>query len=123
VCGKRVLDRFAANHPRLEPYTLMSARHGSARGYQATDIPTVTSSRIDREREVGFCLQIHSTFTDNRKETAAKDSGARILLPGTIYNYWPDAFPILKEDSLVRHQNQPPDGSRPLMRRYVTRLP
>ena len=26
-------------------------------------------------------------------------------------------------DSQVRHQNQPPDGSRPLMRRYVTRLP
>jgi hypothetical protein len=42
---------------------------------------------------------------------------------GTIYNYGLDAFPILKEDSPVRHQNQPPDGSRPLMRRYVTRLP
>lgn len=24
---------------------------------------------------------------------AAKESGARILLPGTIYNYGPDAFP------------------------------
>jgi hypothetical protein len=23
----------------------------------------------------------------------------------------------------LRHQNQPPDGSRPLMRRYVTKLP
>jgi hypothetical protein len=54
---------------------------------------------------------------------AAKDSSARILLPGTIYNYGLDAFPILKEDSPLRHQNQPPDGSRPLMRRYVTRLP
>ena len=30
---------------------------------------------------------------------AAKASGARILLPGTIYNYGPDAFPLLKEDS------------------------
>ena len=30
---------------------------------------------------------------------AAKASGARILLPGTIYNYGPDAFPILREDS------------------------
>jgi hypothetical protein len=29
---------------------------------------------------------------------------------------------ILKEDSLA-NQNQPPDGSMPLMRRYVTRLP
>jgi nucleoside-diphosphate-sugar epimerase len=30
---------------------------------------------------------------------AARASGARILLPGTIYNYGPDAFPILQEDS------------------------
>ena len=30
---------------------------------------------------------------------AAKASGARILLPGTIYNYGPDAFPILGEQS------------------------
>ncbi len=54
---------------------------------------------------------------------AANDSGARILLPGTIYNYGLDAFPILKEDSPLRHQNQPPDGSRSLRRRYVARLP
>ncbi len=30
---------------------------------------------------------------------AARVSGARILLPGTIYNYGPDAFPTLHEDS------------------------
>jgi nucleoside-diphosphate-sugar epimerase len=30
---------------------------------------------------------------------AAKSSGPRILLPGTIYNYGPDAFPVLREDS------------------------
>jgi nucleoside-diphosphate-sugar epimerase len=30
---------------------------------------------------------------------AAKASGGRILLPGTIYNYGPDAFPVLREDS------------------------
>ena len=30
---------------------------------------------------------------------AAKAAGARILLPGTIYNYGPDAFPVLTEDS------------------------
>jgi nucleoside-diphosphate-sugar epimerase len=30
---------------------------------------------------------------------AARASGARILLPGTIYNYGPDAFPLLHEDS------------------------
>ena len=30
---------------------------------------------------------------------AARASGARILLPGTIYNYGADAFPLLREDS------------------------
>lgn len=30
---------------------------------------------------------------------AAKAVGARIVLPGTIYNFGPDAFPILTEDS------------------------
>ena len=34
--------------------------------------------------------------------SAAKSSGARILLPGTIYNYGPDAFPVLREDSPQR---------------------
>ncbi len=28
---------------------------------------------------------------------AARDSGARILLPGTVYNYGPDAFPSIAE--------------------------
>lgn len=30
---------------------------------------------------------------------AARAVGARILLPGTVYNFGPDAFPILTEDS------------------------
>jgi len=30
---------------------------------------------------------------------AAKRSGARVLLPGTIYNYGTDAWPVLREDS------------------------
>lgn len=30
---------------------------------------------------------------------AARASGARILLPGTVYNYGPDAFPHVREDS------------------------
>ncbi|MBV9762753.1 MAG: NAD(P)H-binding protein [Acidobacteriaceae bacterium] len=33
---------------------------------------------------------------------AARATGARILLPGTIYNYGPDAFPVLHEDSPQR---------------------
>jgi nucleoside-diphosphate-sugar epimerase len=30
---------------------------------------------------------------------AAQAVGARIVLPGTVYNYGPDAFPLLREDS------------------------
>lgn len=33
---------------------------------------------------------------------AAKASGARVLLPGTVYNYGPDAFPVLRESSAQR---------------------
>ena len=33
---------------------------------------------------------------------AAHESGARVVLPGTIYNYGPDAFPVLREDSPQR---------------------
>ena len=30
---------------------------------------------------------------------AAKAGGARIMFPGTVYNYGPDAFPLLQEDA------------------------
>ena len=30
---------------------------------------------------------------------AAREAGARVVLPGTIYNYGPDAFPVLAESS------------------------
>jgi nucleoside-diphosphate-sugar epimerase len=33
---------------------------------------------------------------------AARNEGARIVLPGTIYNYGPDAFPLLSETSPQR---------------------
>jgi len=36
---------------------------------------------------------LHSTIA------AAAASGARIILPGTVYNFGPDAWPILREDS------------------------
>jgi hypothetical protein len=36
---------------------------------------------------------------DENTISATGASGARILLPGTIYNYGPDAFPVLHEDS------------------------
>jgi nucleoside-diphosphate-sugar epimerase len=36
---------------------------------------------------------------ENTIAAAKSSGGARILLPGTIYNYGPDAFPILREDS------------------------
>jgi len=33
---------------------------------------------------------------------AARAAGARIVLPGTIYNYGPDAFPLIGEDAAQR---------------------
>ncbi len=37
---------------------------------------------------------------------SAQASGARILLPGTIYNYGPDAYPLLAEDAPQRPQTR-----------------
>ena len=47
---------------------------------------------------------------------AAKASGARILLPGTIYNFGRDAFPILTEDA-----PQNPDTDKGLIRKEMER--
>jgi nucleoside-diphosphate-sugar epimerase len=43
---------------------------------------------------------------------AAKSSGARIFFPGTIYNFGPDAFPVLTE----------PSPQRPLTRKGAIRV-
>jgi nucleoside-diphosphate-sugar epimerase len=37
---------------------------------------------------------------------AARATGARLLLPGTVYNYDPDAFPLLREDSPQQAQTR-----------------
>ena len=37
---------------------------------------------------------------------AARAAGARILLPATVYNYGPDAFPVLREDSAQNPQTR-----------------
>jgi nucleoside-diphosphate-sugar epimerase len=42
--------------------------------------------------------QVVLPMIDNTIE-AAKANHARIVLPGTVYNYGPDAFPLLREDS------------------------
>lgn len=48
----------------------------------------------------GYCNwgQLVLPMIDNTI-AAARAVGARILMPGTIYNYGPDAFPLLSEDS------------------------
>ncbi|PZU48199.1 MAG: hypothetical protein DI568_08095 [Sphingomonas sp.] len=43
---------------------------------------------------------------------AATSTGARILLPGTVYNYGPDAFPLIAED----------EPQRPLTRKGAIRV-
>ena len=37
-----------------------------------------------------------------RSIAAASASGARIVFPGTVYNFGPDAFPVLNEHSPQR---------------------
>lgn len=60
----------------------------------------------------GACLIVHAVNPPGYRDwdtlvlpmidntiAAARLSGARILLPGTVYNYGPDSFPVLAEDS------------------------
>lgn len=49
---------------------------------------------------------------------AAKANGARVLLPGTVYNYGPDAFPILDETS-PQHPQTVKGGIRVEMERRL----
>ncbi len=49
---------------------------------------------------------------------AARASGARIVLPGTIYNYGPDAFPVLTENS-PQHPRTRKGGIRVEMERRL----
>lgn len=60
----------------------------------------------------GACLIVHAVNPPGYRDwdklvlpmidntiAAARLSGARILLPGTVYNFGPDSFPIIDEDS------------------------
>lgn len=60
----------------------------------------------------GACLIVHAVNPPGYRDwdtlvlpmidntiAAARLSGARILLPGTVYNYGPDSFPVIAEDS------------------------
>ena len=60
---------------------------------------------------------------------AAEATGARIVLPGTIYNYGPDAFPLLAETSPqhrrrgrgIRVAMESPRPHRPGVRTLIVR--
>jgi nucleoside-diphosphate-sugar epimerase len=76
-------------------------------------IPGDALNRDDVEQAAeGVALIVHAVNPPGYKDwqtlvlpmldntiAAARASGARILLPGTIYNFGPDAFPLLSEDS------------------------
>lgn len=75
----------------------------------AMDAPSVTSAAT------GAALIVHAVNPPGYRNWdklvlpmiehtvgAARASGARVLLPGTVYNYGPDAFPVLHEDSPQR---------------------
>ncbi|RZS83036.1 nucleoside-diphosphate-sugar epimerase [Phyllobacterium myrsinacearum] len=60
----------------------------------------------------GVCLIVHAVNPPGYRDweklvvpmldntiAAARQVGARVLLPGTVYNFGPDAFPVLDEDS------------------------
>ncbi len=41
-----------------------------------------------------------------RRPTNARATGARVFVPGTVYNFGPDAFPLVAEDAPQRPQTR-----------------
>ena len=85
-------------------------------GSDASGIKWVTGDALSRDAVTaaakGVSLIVHAANPAGYRDwdrlvlpmldntiAAAQASGARILLPGTIYNYGPDALPVLREDA------------------------
>jgi hypothetical protein len=64
--------------------------------------------------QVLSCLALDRA-TQKQNQRARSDTDTRVK-PA-------DAKSLSETRALLGHQNQPPDGTRPLRRRYVTRLP
>lgn len=71
----------------LEPASVLAAAQGASLLVHAVNPPGYK----DWDKLVVPMLE--STIA------AAKATGARIVLPGTLYNYGPDAFPVVPEDA------------------------
>lgn len=97
------------------------ARNGSAR--RGDGIEWVQGDAMNREQVLraadGVSLLLHAVNPKGYRNwqglalpmldnsiAAAQANGARLVLPGTIYNYGPDAFPLLREDSPQHPQTQ-----------------
>ncbi|NRQ14730.1 SDR family NAD(P)-dependent oxidoreductase [Ensifer sesbaniae] len=112
----RALNRNAEKAARAEP--ALDWRQGDA-----------MSTRDVRAAAEGVDLIVHAVNPPGYRNwgtlvlpmldsiiAAAKATGARILLPGTIYNFGRDAFPVLTEDA-----PQNPDTDKGMIRKEMER--
>jgi nucleoside-diphosphate-sugar epimerase len=102
-------------------WTLKALTRDPARAAAGRDpaIQWMQGDAMDREAVVaaaeGVSLVVHAVNPPGYRDwdklvlpmmdnsiAAARAAGARVLLPGTVYNYGPDAFPVLREDSPQR---------------------
>jgi nucleoside-diphosphate-sugar epimerase len=113
--GGAVTEALLARGWTLKALTRDPAR-SAARFPQESAIQWIEGDATDRQAVVaaaeGCGLIVHAVNPPGYRDwdkligpwmdntiAAARASGARVLLPGNVYNYGPDAFPVLAEDS------------------------
>jgi nucleoside-diphosphate-sugar epimerase len=92
----RALRRSASN----EEHGSITWISGDALNAEQVALPRQSSVIVHAVNPPGYrnweqlvLPMLHNTIN------AAERNGALIVLPGTVYNYGPDAFPLLREDS------------------------
>lgn len=90
-----------SRHPKLSERTAITYKHGDAMDAQAVvDAAQNVNVIFHGVNPVGY-KNWAGLALPMLKNTlaAAKANHATVVLPGTVYNYGPDSFPLIKEDS------------------------
>lgn len=112
--GGEVARRLAQSGWNLRALTRGGAGHGPASGIEWIEGDALNRDDVMAAAE-GVSLIVHAVNPPGYRDwdklvlpmldntiAAARRAGARILLPGTVYNYGPDAFPDVVEASPQR---------------------
>jgi nucleoside-diphosphate-sugar epimerase len=107
--GGEVARRLKANGWAIVALHRDAAKHAGAGGFDWRQGDAMAAAEVMAAAE-GASLIVHAVNPPGYRDwgklvlpmlgntiAAARASGARVLLPGTVYNYGPDAFPVIDE--------------------------